>query len=279
VSMLFQNLLAQSAMAGWSDGAFCRRMAMSGLAMVTLGGYNVDSKAHHAALRASERRREFLVDPSELASHIAREASLARQGGAKVCVNLRFSNPRAIGSLCGELVGAVDLVELNLHCRQPEFIAAGSGEAMLARPRDIRRSVALASSHLPTLVKLRAMRMPRDLPSRLASWGALALHLDLMTAGEPRADIALLGEIGCKTNLPIIGNNSVRTDEDFLKMLEGGADMVSMARALLSDPDSARRILDSPRSLRAMAKRLDPNSRSYSFGLKGPPPSQRAQEE
>jgi TIM-barrel protein len=277
--LILRNLLAQSAMAGWSDGAFCRRMAMAGLAMVTLGGYNVDGKTHHAALQASERRREFLIDPSELASHIVKEASLAREGGAKVCVNLRFADPGALRPLCGELVGAVDLVELNLHCRQPELVAAGSGEAMLARSRDTQRSVALASSHLPTLVKLRAMRMPRGLPSRLASWGALGLHIDLMTPGEPRADIALLGEIARNTGLPIIGNNSVRTDTDFVKMLEGGADMVSMARGLLSDPDSARRVLDSPRSLRAMAGRLDPSSRSYFFGLKGPFPSQGAQEE
>jgi TIM-barrel protein len=271
--VIFRNLLAQSAMAGWSDGAFCRRMAMSGLAMVTLGGYNVDGKAHDAALRASERRREFLIEPSELPSHIVKEASRARKGGARICVNLRFSDPRALGPLCRELVGAVDVVELNLHCRQPEFLAAGSGEAMLARPRDIQRSLALASSHLPTLVKLRAMRMPPDLPARLAFWGALGLHLDLMAPGEPRANIALLGKIRRNTSLPILGNNSVRTDEDFVNMLEGGADMVSMARALLSDPDAARRILESSRSLHAMASRFDPSSRSYVFGSKEPPRS------
>ncbi len=264
--ILLRNLLAQSAMAGWSDGRFCRRMAMSGIALVTLGGYNVDDKTHRAALRGSKRRREFLIEPPELPDQIIREASLAKEGGAKVCVNVRFSDPGPLGPLCKELVGAVDLVELNLHCRQPEFVAAGSGEAMLARPREIKRALALASSHLPTLVKVRALSLPRDLPPRLDSWGAFGLHLDLMMPGEATANIPLLGRIRRGSRMPILGNNSVRGEEDFVNMLEGGADMVSMARGLLSGPESAKRILKSPTSLRAMERSFDPSSGSYILG-------------
>lgn len=245
MALFVRNLLAQSAMAGFSGGAFCRKVAGAGVGMVTLGGYNVDDPACRAGLRTSKRRREFLIDPGELASHIAREALLVRSGGALLCVNLRFSNLDDLADLCHRLVGIVDLLELNAHCRQPEFINIGAGEALMSEPGKLCMAVEISSRYLPTVVKVRAVNLPEELPNLLEESGAFGLHLDLMKPGIPESDLALLRKIRRSTDLMIIGNNSVQDEATFVRMLRAGANIASMARALLQNTDPIKAILGS----------------------------------
>ncbi len=103
----------------------------------------------------------------------------------------------------------------------------------------------IASSFLPTLVKMRAIRLPTDLLAPLHSAGAFGIHLDLMKPQKPEADLSLLARIRATTELTIIGNNSVHDEATFRRMLEGGANMVSMARALRTGPDPIEHILGS----------------------------------
>jgi len=255
VSILVRNLLVQAAMAGVSDGAFCRRAAEAGAAIVTLGGYNADIPTFRAALSASTRRSEFLVPPKDLPETIEREASLAGIAGVRVAANIRFSQVEALRKLCPRLAGIVDLVELNLHCRQPEFVRAGAGEGLLPSNERIFEAVATCSKTLPTVVKVRALHLAPDLPRVIEEAGASGLHVDLMKPGEPRPDLDLLERIVETTPLPLIGNNSVRGESDFVPMLLGGAQMVSMARSLLGGLDPIRSILSSDRCWGAMKAR------------------------
>ncbi len=246
-----RNLLVQSAMAGYSDGRFCREMGRAGIGVVTLGGYNVDGPTHHASLEAGKRRKEFLYKPSEVSEVISRQADIARETGAAICVNLRFSTIDNLAEICRELRGSVDMVELNAHCRQPEFTVRGAGQALLDRPQDLARAVDICSSQIPTTMKVRAIRYPSSMSSSMEANGAAGIHLDLMTPGKPEADIDLLREIRKQTSLCIIGNNSVRSPQDFLAMLDAGANLVSMARPLLEGRSAAREILSSPRCRKA----------------------------
>jgi len=266
MALFVRNLLMQSAMAGWSDGPFCRAAADAGAAMVTLGGYNADGPTYKAGVEAGKRRREFVIGPDELPEHIAEQAAIARTEGVLICVNLRFALKKDLAKTCRRLVGVVDAVELNAHCRQAEFIKAGAGEALLSRPQELARAIALSSRYLPTILKARAASLPEDLPSRLVDSGVLAFHLDLMKPGRPEADMGLLRRTKASISLPIIGNNSVKDEESFLRMLGNGANMASMGRSLLEGPGAMRAIISSKRCANAMAAVSSVTSRGFRLG-------------
>jgi len=252
MTLYVKNRLVQAAMAGWSDGPFCLSAAEAGAGMVTLGGFNADDATYRAAFAASKRRREFLVPPGQLERRIKKYAAEIRPTGAVICLNLRFAQPNAIGELCSAVRESVDLVELNAHCRQPEFVSAGSGEGLLGDPGRMLEAVTIASSHIPTTVKLRARKMVPELPGMIEDSGGVGLHLDLMVPGEQRADLELLGRVRNSTDLMIIGNNSVADERSFEDMLGAGANLASIARALLGDPGVIHRILASSDCISAM---------------------------
>ena len=145
-------------------------------------------------------------------------------------------------------------MELNAHCRQPEFVSAGSGEALSSDGERLLEAVALSSRHLPTVVKLRAGTMDPELPGQIGDSGGIGVHLDLMVPGEARADLALLGRIRKSTDVLIIGNNSVVDGPSFIEMLRAGADMASMARALLGGTGPILEILGNPACIEAMGR-------------------------
>ncbi|MBU7004712.1 MAG: hypothetical protein HXS50_04040 [Theionarchaea archaeon] len=258
--MYAKNLLAQSAMAGWSDGPFCKSMAEAGAGIVTLGGFNVDEPTRRAATRIGLRRREFSIPPDQLPSIIERYASQVRATGALIVLNLRFTDPISLGELCRQTEGCVDLVELNAHCRQPELLSVGAGEALLSDRDRLLEAVRIASGRLPTILKVRARSMDPGLPGMVRDSGGIGIHLDLMVPGEARADLDLLRRIRGDTDMLIIGNNSVVDERSFVDMLEAGADVASMARALLEGPGPIRRILGNRACISAMG---DPTPDGY----------------
>jgi TIM-barrel protein len=254
VTLLVKNLFVQAAMAGWSDGSFCKAMAQAGAGVVTLGGYNVDRPTHLAGSKASARRREFVIPPDRLPEHVRKEVSLIPPTGALTCINVRFTHLPDLVRFCRDIRGVVDIVELNAHCRQPEFTRIGAGEALLARGGQLCEAVEACSSFLPTLVKMRAIHLPTDLLGPLHDAGATGVHLDLMKPDEARADLTLLERVRDATELTIIGNNSVKDEATFLQMLEKGANVVSMARALMEGPEPIENILGSEECWKAMRR-------------------------
>jgi TIM-barrel protein len=252
--MYSKNLLAQSAMAGWSDGPFCRSMADAGAGIVTLGGFNVDEPTHLASIQVSLRRREFTIKPDRLPSAIGRYASQVRPTGALIILNLRFVNNSRLGELCREIADHVDFIELNAHCRQPELVSVGAGEALLSDRDRLLDAVRIASDHLPTIVKVRARSMDRCLPEMARDSGGIGMHLDLMVPGEDRADLDLLRRTRRDTDMLIIGNNSVVDQRSFVEMLGAGADIASMARPLLEGPGIIGTILGDRTCISAMGQ-------------------------
>ena len=60
------------------------------------------------------------------------------------------------------------------------------------------------------------------------------LHIDAMKKGVRDADFDLIKEISNKTNIFIIGNNSINSISQAEKMLNAGANGISIARAAIS---------------------------------------------
>jgi TIM-barrel protein len=270
-----RNLLVQAAMAGYSDGGFCSRMADAGMGMVTLGGYNADAESYIGAVEASGRRREFPVRPDDLLQHLEGEVARIGYSDSAVCVNLRFSDPEALTGMIRPLSKIVDIIELNAHCRQPELTRRGAGEALLDRVEALYEAVQRCSNELPTAVKVRAIDYDRRLSRRLLEAGATCLHLDLMKPGFPTADLDLLTEIASETDLCIIGNNSVRDPSSFMEMLDRGAHMASMARPLIEGTQAAESILESEACLRAMVRASDGLPPGFTMARQGYGPSRR----
>jgi TIM-barrel protein len=254
LNMYAKNLLAQSAMAGWSDGSFCLSMAEAGAGIVTLGGFNVDEPTYRVAITVGLRRREFAIPPDLLPKKIGRYASQVRPTGALIILNLRFTDTSSLDELCGQIARCVDLVELNAHCRQPELVSVGAGEALLYDQDRLLDAVRVASGCLPTIVKVRARSMDPELPGMVRDSGGIGVHLDLMVPGEDRADLDLLRQIKRGADMLIIGNNSVVDGRSFAAMLEAGADIASLARVLLDGPDPIRRILGDRACISAMGE-------------------------
>ena len=48
------------------------------------------------------------------------------------------------------------------------------------------------------------------------------------------ADYEIIEEVSNNTEIHLIGNNSVTTHDDYMKMINSGADSVSVARAALN---------------------------------------------
>jgi putative methanogenesis marker domain 9 len=117
--------------------------------------------------------------------------------------------------------------EVDAHCRQPEMVGAGAGEALVNSPARLEETVrALAGEGVSVSVKFRAgVGDDREIARRCWSAGAEILHVDLMDLGYPK-----VRELRNTVPLTLIANNSITTFDRMREMLSHGADMVSLAR-------------------------------------------------
>lgn len=236
--MIFPNRLVLSAMAGINDWKFVKDKKAG---MVTLGGFNADPPANEAARRAAERgRREFVF--SNPVREIERQISMLQDFKGVIAVNVRSRSIEgyvSVSRIAGEY-GAV--VEINAHCRQPEFLEIGCGQALLFKPEKLAETVERASKHAEVIVKIRGgldVDYP-DLSEMIFESGAFMIHVDAMIPGGG-ADYDLIRLISSAGNT--IGNNSVTDISSARKMLENGAKLVSLARAVLKDERIFDRLL------------------------------------
>ena len=123
-------------MAGITNGQFCSKMSIYGFDLLTLGGYNADKNAINAGLKIIERGRpEFNINENELYHHIKEEIKLIKSHNnynGQVSVNLRSSSPNPIIEI--SKIKELDIIEINAHCRQPELVESGCGQALLKDP-------------------------------------------------------------------------------------------------------------------------------------------------
>ncbi|MFZ3384304.1 MAG: methanogenesis marker 9 domain-containing protein [Candidatus Methanoperedens sp.] len=231
-----RNPIAVASMAGITDSKFASGFANAGLFI--LGGYNLDKPTNEAARKEIERgRTEFVSDkPMEF----LKSELIAAKGYTTIAVNVRAASiePFLEAAVLAKEHGAI--LELNAHCRQPEMVELGSGEALLKDIphlceyiREIKKTGVVLS------VKIRANVVNDvELAKAIEKAGADIIHIDAM---HPQGvDIGVIKRIRNSTNLFIIGNNSITDFESAKEMFCHGADMVSVARAVRKNP----RIID-----------------------------------
>lgn len=230
----FRNPVALACMAGITDSRFASKFKNAGL--LILGGYNLDEKTNEAAKKEVARGRgEFVSDkPLEF---LEEELEAASRIGTAIAVNVRASSlePLIEAAKLAKKFNAI--LEINAHCRQPEMLALGAGEALLKDAqrlcdyiREIKKTGVVLS------IKTRANVVNDvELAKAIEKAGADIIHIDAM---HPQGiDIGVIKRVRNSTNLFIIGNNSIVDFESAKEMYSHGADMVSLARAVLSNPE------------------------------------------
>lgn len=216
--------IALASMAGVVDAAYARSRAAH-VGAVFIGGYAVDAPTIAAARAMTGRGREefILEDPIDA---LTREIEALKGSGLVVGLNLRASTPEGFVDVA-RAIGTSVVYEIDAHCRQPEMVGAGAGEALLHRPERLEEIVrALAAEGASVSVKIRAgVGDDREIARRCWSAGAEILHVDLMDLGYPK-----IRELRNTVPLTLIANNSITTFDRMREVLSHGADMVSLAR-------------------------------------------------
>ncbi|VVB84561.1 tRNA-dihydrouridine synthase B [uncultured archaeon] len=234
-----KNPIALAPMAGITDSKFASGFRNAG--MIVLGGYNLDDKTNDAAQKEIARgRKEFVSkEPMEF---LQNELEAAK-GLTTIAVNVRAATigPYIEAAHLAKKSGAI--LEINAHCRQPELLELGAGEALLKdAPRLCEYIREIKKTGVVLSVKTRANVVNDvELARAVQSAGADIIHIDAMPSnGEiqdfPGADIRVIKRVRNSTGLFIIGNNSIVDFESAKEMFSHGADMVSVARAALSEP-------------------------------------------
>jgi TIM-barrel protein len=216
--------IALASMAGVVDAAYVRsRAAHVGAAF--LGGYAVDAPTIAAARAMTGRGRDEFILEDPIGA-LRSEVAAVEGSGLVVGLNLRATTPGGFAEVARALGPSV-VYEIDAHCRQPEMVAAGAGEALVHRPGRLEETVrALAAEGVSVSVKFRAgVGDDREIARRCWSAGAEVLHVDLMDLGYPK-----IRELRNTVPLTLIANNSITTFDRMREMLSHGADMVSLAR-------------------------------------------------
>lgn len=224
-------------MAGITDANFLNNVIPYGFNVATLGGFNLDGPTIEASRLILKRgRKEFHFPQNIIFSHISSEVSLIKNQhpSVKVSVNVRSTIPEPIIQL--DNIDDLDIIEINCHCRQPEFQEISCGQAMLERD-DLGDFISEIVNNVSkkVSVKIRA-NVCDDLEvcKVIEDAGADYLHVDAMKPGVFDADYELLEDLCSNLNILIIGNNSIDSEEKIEKMLKTGVSGFSIARAIIS---------------------------------------------
>lgn len=226
-------------MAGITDSKFLNKVIPYGFNVATLGGYSLDEKSIEASEKIIKRgRKEFHFPLDEIFTHIEKEVIAIKNVHEDVMVsaNVRATTPQPIIEV-GKIKG-LDIVEINCHCRQEEILAIGCGQEMLKRP-DLGDYVSQVVDKVDckVSVKIRANVDGVDtlkIASIIEESGADYLHVDAMKKGTFDADWEILEKLCNNVQIPIIGNNSIDSEQKIEKMIQTGVFGFSIARAVIS---------------------------------------------
>jgi len=184
-------------------------------------------------------RKEFLFGIDGI------EGEIKKLGRRKFAVNVRSSSLEGylnVAELVAEFEG---IIEINAHCRQPEFVEIGCGEWLLFNHERLVEIVSKTSRIAPTFVKIRGGHKLdyEKIARKLFDAGCLAIHVDAMIPGGG-CDFSLIERISRIGN--VIGNNSFVDIESGERIIMAGAKMASAARAVLRDENFFEKMLRSP---------------------------------
>lgn len=230
-----------SAMAGISDGEFCKKFTEQNVDMITLGGYNIDLETFKAGLKNSVKdRQEFITCPHHLSEDIDEQIDIIRKYNPKwkglISANLRAMEADSFKAVYKNK--NLDVVEINAHCRQEATVEAGAGQALLKNTDVLYEMISKVCENMDCdiSVKIRANVDgvdTLDIVENIESYDVKYLHVDAFNPGIMEADYDIINKIASNTSMHLIGNNSVNSYERYQKMLDSGADSVSVARASL----------------------------------------------
>ncbi|MDD4496885.1 MAG: methanogenesis marker 9 domain-containing protein [Methanosarcinaceae archaeon] len=239
----FKNPIALAPMAGIVDSEFASKYA-GDAGLVVLGAFNLDEGSIAVASEMVARgRKEFIS--SEPLEFIKKEIRAVTTGSV-VAVNVRSTT-------LGPLVEAAKMVkeegailELNAHCRQPEMLEAGLGEALLHDlPRLTAWILAIKETGVVLSVKVRADVVDDVKLARvIEKAGADIIHVDAMLNGFEGPDLAAILNYRDSTRLFLIGNNSIRDFAGAKEAFSWGVNMVSVARGAMDDSGLVRELVD-----------------------------------
>jgi TIM-barrel protein len=239
-----KNPIALAPMAGITDSTFAQQFT-GHAGMVILGGYNVDAKTNEAAKKAIQRgRSEFVTDsPLEfLTSEL--EAMKKSSNGCAVMVNVRAEDIDAYADAAqiAKKYGAG--IEINAHCQQPEIMELGAGQSLLQHLETLVEIVeTVRSTGAVVSVKTRAHVVDDiEVAQVIEKAGTHIIHVDAIA--QQGADASVIKKTRNNTSLFIIGNNSVVDFSTARSLFSRGADMVSVARAVLKEPNILRFLVD-----------------------------------
>lgn len=242
----FKNPIALAPMAGIVDSDFANQYA-SNAGLVVLGAFNLDKASIAVASALVARgRKEFISDES---MELIKKEIRAVTSGSAVAVNVRSTtlDPLIEAAKIVKEEGAI--LELNAHCRQPEMLEAGLGEALLHDlPRLSAWIRAIKETGVVLSVKVRANVVDDiELARLIDKAGADIIHVDAGTEGFG-TDLDAILSYRDATRLFLIGNNSVKDFETAKEMFTRGADMVSAARGVLENSGLIQELVENATS-------------------------------
>jgi TIM-barrel protein len=242
----FYPPIVQSAIAGTANSQFCQQMLDFNAGMVILGGLSVDKQTKIATKKLADRGREEFLLPeknSEIDQWCNNQISLKKNNNTqKIAANVRIVNFDRMGEFWfRKLHSLIDFFEINAHCRQKEIMDIGGGQNLLTQlPKleNLLKEIKLLFPLLPFGLKVRGYIIEdiRKVVDLLERTNCKYIHVDAMLPGINSADLQLVRNFVELTDIPIIGNNQVRSVNDIEKMLSTGAKAVSIARPLIENP-------------------------------------------
>ncbi|MHA1203181.1 MAG: tRNA-dihydrouridine synthase [Candidatus Heimdallarchaeaceae archaeon] len=244
--MIFYPPIIQSAIAGIANSQFCQKMLDFDVSMVTLGGFSIDKKNKCATQRLADRGRdEFLLPEEDLEIKKWCKDNIKlnrRRTEQKIAANVRIVEIDDMSrSWLKNLNHYIDYIEINAHCRQEEIINIEGGQALLLDLARLEKLLLEISFNFPSIkygIKIRGHIVDDviSLIETLERTKCNYIHIDAMIPEEDEANIELIEEFVQATDIPIFGNNSIRTIQDIQQMLSKGAKAISIARPLINNP-------------------------------------------
>ena len=234
------NPIALSAMAGMTDSRFAIKNAKNA-GLVILGAYNLDAESKAAGLEVSARGRKEFNPEGDIFEAIEKEIEAVHENMPEttVAVSVRSAEIEPLLKAAKLLKEKNAIMELDAHCRQPEFTERGMGQSLLLKnaqtlPEMIQK---IKQTGVVLSVKFRTSQVdPIAATEFLDAAGADIIHADAMIEGKGADHEAIL-EIRNATRKVVIANNSVDDFESALEFFMCGADLVSIARATVEDAE------------------------------------------
>jgi len=238
-SVVISNPVALSAMAGITDGEFAVKNA-NGAGLVILGAYNLDETSKRAGAEAAARGRTEFETGDDVLKTIEKEIDVVFKNMPKtaVAVSVRSADAEPLLEAAAFLKEKNVIMELDVHCRQPEFTECGMGESLLKDTRKLAELIQkIKETGVVLSVKFRTNVVDPEIAAEFFdAVGADIIHADAMLEGKG-ADYDAVTKIRNATRKIVIANNSVDDFDSALNFYSCGADIVSVARATAEDAE------------------------------------------